>query len=217
MNSVIKIQYSFGILFITVMFFTNGYAQKTFIESPGNYIFYRGVDNPFTIYSTDNDCNSYFLSATNGEIHGKNCEYIYRPDKTGPAEIHFNKITGSDTVLTDTKTCRVRELPLPTARVAGLNEGVISKNVLLSQPGVSCSIENFTLDIGVKVTGFRVMILKNNELVFTGYSEDNRFDDKIKYEFKLMKPGDTLYIVSIKAVLPNGQETMTNSIELKIR
>ena len=208
----------FSLLIILSIYSSLGFSQNSVIESTRELAFYVGVDNPLRVILLDHDCESYFLTTSNGTIHRiDSCYYLYLPQRAGNSIINFNQIIGSDTVVIEQRNCVIRELPKPTAEVSDMKSGDISKDMLIVQKGVYLTSGNIGFDLSIGVKSFKTIILREDKLIFFGVNQGGRFTKETISGLSLIQPRDSVYFVSIIGVYPTGTEILTNSIELNIK
>ena len=62
-------------------------AQRFAIGADKNNIFYLGIDNPVSIAVENCPCNNIVLKIKNGNVTGRNCQYLFTGDSAGAAKI----------------------------------------------------------------------------------------------------------------------------------
>ncbi|MFW6369859.1 MAG: gliding motility protein GldM, partial [Bacteroidota bacterium] len=203
------------------------YTSKPFEQSyqvaEGSYgvnplkmnVFYLGVDNPVDVFVSGVPSELVSASVTNGRLRRAGNNWIVNPASKGNALIEvFAEIDGQRKSQ-GYREFRVKEVPDPVAKVAGMKSGVINKSVLLAQLGVVADMENFDFDLEFKVTGFTV------SAIIKGFSQDfpvkgNMFSDKQKNLIDNLNRGDKVYIENIRAIGPDGNERKLNTISFKL-
>lgn len=193
-------------------------AEPMLVVSPTKMnVFYLGVDNPVEISVPSVGADKVFPGINNGTIVKEGKGYIVRPSKAGSAQVSVLVEIEKAKKNMGTKDFRVKILPNPTAKVAGISGGGgIDKNVLLAQAGVIAELENVDFDAPFKVTEFTV------STVIGGFTTDkfvksNKFSPEQLGLIKQASRGQKIYIESIKAIGPDGTTRQLGSIALSIK
>jgi len=180
-------------------------------------VFYLGVDNPIEISVPGVPADKVFPSINNGTIVKDGKGFVVRPARSGTAEVSVMAEIEKTRKLMGTKQFRVKIVPDPVAKVAGIKgSGGIEKAVLLAQAGVVAEMENFDFDLTFKVVEFKVSVniggFSNDKV-----SKSNRFTEE---QFSLIRQasrGQKVYIEDIKAVGPDGSTRLLGSIALTLK
>lgn len=181
-------------------------------------VFYEGLPNPIEVNVPGSTPGSVQVDVTNGNLKKVN-EYSYEVTPTqnyGESVVSVTaEFNGQRRKMPD-KKFRLRRVPTPIAKVAGLNGGTIEKNVLLANQGVAAVMEEFLFDIDYTVTRFTVVITKKD---FTDDEESNsqRFTAEQKRLLEELRRGDRFSIEDIYAKGPNNREMPLASIIFKIQ
>ncbi|MGC8802771.1 MAG: gliding motility protein GldM [Bacteroidales bacterium] len=193
-------------------------AEPMLVVSPTKMnVFYLGVDNPIEISVPGVPADKVFPSINNGTIVKEGKGFIVRPARSGAAEVTVMAEIEKTRKLMGSKQFRVKVVPDPVAKVAGIKgAGGIEKAVLLAQTGVVAEMENFDFDLSFRVTEFKVSVniggFSNDKI-----SKSNRFTEE---QFSLIRQanrGQKVYIEDIKAVGPDGSTRLLGSIALTIK
>jgi gliding motility-associated protein GldM len=193
-------------------------AEPLLVVSPTKLnLFYIGVDNPVDISVPGIPGDKLFPTIDNGTIQKQGPGYIVRPVRAG-VNAQVTVIAEIDKVKKNmgAKTFRVKIVPDPVAKVAGIKSGAIEKQYLLAQVGVVAEMENFEFDISFKVTSFTV---STNQGGFTIEKEakSNRFTDDQQSVMGKASRGQKIYIENIKAVGPDGITRPLGAIVLTLK
>ncbi len=115
------------------------------------------------------------------------------------------------------KTFRVRIVPDPVAKVAGIKgSGGIDRSVLLAQAGVVAEMENFEFDLSFRVIEFTVSTVVGG-FTTDKYVKSNRFSTEQMNLIKQTSKGQKVYIEGIHAIGPDGTTRQLGSIALTIK
>jgi len=110
---------------------------------------------------------------------------------------------------------RVKRIPKPEARFAGLNGGTISRNTAVAQQGVFALLPDFDFDLQYRITGFSILYtdkLGDFEEVSSGSSLTPRQKDLLGR----LTRGKYLTIKDIKAIGPDNRTTDLSAMVFKI-
>jgi gliding motility-associated protein GldM len=181
-------------------------------------VFYIGVDNPVDILASGIPADKIKASISSGSITsaGGDGKYIVRVKKTGPAVISISAEVGGKVVSMGSRNFRVKTVPDPIAKVAGLAGGSIGINVLQAQAGVAADLENFDFELKFEVKSFTV------SATVKGYEEEASsnsyaFTAQQKQLIAKMRPQSKIYITDIKAQGPDGVPRSLPSIAFKLK
>lgn len=192
-------------------------ADPAVVISPTKMnVFYLGVDNPVELASPGISPESIQPEITNGQIIKTNNGYIVRPQAAGKKCVITVYVTknGQKRQL-QAQEFRVKEVPDPVAKVAGLREGKIRKGVLSAAGGVDVEMENFDFDMKFTVTGFSIFT------VVDGFAQDApsngaSFSDKQLKLINGLKRNQVLIIEQIMVKGPDGTSRKLPSLSFKI-
>jgi gliding motility-associated protein GldM len=184
-------------------------------------VLYQGIDNPIDISVPGIGSDKLSARMTNGDIK-KGTLKNYRGDWIAQPKVIGDKalITVSANIDGKTQTFppvefRVRKIPDPVAKFAGLSEGNLQRSVAAVQQVVSAVLENFEFDLTYTITGFTVSV-NDKGFDITETSANNRLTDKQKGLIGNLRVGQKLYIEKITAVGPDGRTRNLSPIILKI-
>lgn len=192
-------------------------ARPNLVVSPSKMnVFYMGIPNPVEIGVPNVLPEKITATMTNGQIVKTGDDFMVEPNKDfGTAEITVYAEIDGERRNMGTKEFRLKPLPTPIAKVAGITRGRIDKALLLAQVGVEAALEDFLFDLYYEVTEFKVTVIKN------GYADDepsksNKITDQQKDIIRELNRGDKLYIEDIKCVGPDGKERDLQTISFII-
>ena len=180
-------------------------AEGSVVVSPTKMnVFYLGVDNPVDISVGSVPPDKIFPQITNASMIKKSGgSYIVRPKRPGNSIVTvFADIDGQQKRM-GSQEFRVKIVPNPVAKINGQTGGLINKNLLLAQIGVTAEMENFDFDLKFTVTEFTVSATVQG-FVRDAKSSNNRFTNEQMNIIRTLGRGARLYIQDIKAVGPDG-------------
>jgi len=189
-----------------------GNALKAVVAPVKMNVVYQGVENPVSIAVSGIPIENLGMGITNGTIKGEDGNYIVSPRRVGNLVITVydgNKEIGN-------KMFRVHRIPDTIATVAGKKGGAISKDILLSQPGIVAKLDHFDFDVKFKVVEFNVSAIING--FFRIYpSKNEAFSKEQKDLINSLEKGSKVYIEDIKAIGPDGVTRELSAIALVIQ
>ncbi|NPA37755.1 MAG: gliding motility protein GldM [Chlorobi bacterium] len=182
-------------------------------------VFYEGVDNPVKISVPGIPSSDLIVSISNCRNKKVGDLYIVRPlaNKAGRKSI----VTVSAKIKDQTRRIgsgefRIKRVPDPVAKIAGISSGKIKKGTLLAQEAIFAEMgDDFDFDLEFRVTGFTVSIIKGG-YVRDARSTNNRITAEQKELMKSVGRGGRVIIEGIKAVGPDKRPRKLNSIALTI-
>jgi gliding motility-associated protein GldM len=193
-------------------------AEPLLVVSPTKMnVFYTGVDNPVEVSVPGIPGDKVFATVDNGSMVKEGKAWIVRPVRAG-IDAHVQVTAEIDKVKKPmgTKLFRVKNVPDPVAKVAGLKSGLIEKQLLAVQAGVAAEMENFDFDLQFKVTSFTVSTSQGG-FTLEKESKSNRFTTEQTGLISKATRGQKIYIENIKAIGPDGTTRLLNTIALTIK
>ena len=182
-------------------------------------ILYQGLANPVSVSVPGVPTENIKANVTNGKIEVRDNEFIVFPTDLDPNAKRtkidvYATINGQERFM-GSMPFRVKEVPPPTAEVAGLNGGNIRKEDLMIEDGVFAALKDFDFDLKYTITQFDISF--SGTYVKTYSSKSNRFTKEQKDQFKQLVQGSIIYIDNIKAKGDNGVLKDLVPITFKIR
>jgi gliding motility-associated protein GldM len=179
-------------------------------------VFYLGVDNPVDISVGSVPPDKIFPQITNASLVKKSGgSYIVKPKRPGNSIVTvFADIDGQKKRM-GSQEFRVKIVPNPVAKVNDQTGGLINKNLLLAQIGVTAEMENFDFDLKFTVTEFTVSATVQG-FVRDAKSNNNRFTNEQMNIIRTLGRGARVYIQDIKAVGPDGSLRPLSTINFKL-
>ncbi|MCF8374437.1 MAG: hypothetical protein K9H64_22640 [Bacteroidales bacterium] len=205
------------ILFIIISSHLHLFGQHVAISNTKENTVYFGIATPLDVVVENMSCDSFFLSTDNGRVDGESCNFQFFPAHIGKANIFVKKITENDTIVLSKAFFKVTSLPKPTAYIAGMRGGRISKNNLAAQTGVYAQLDNFDFDISLHISSYSVIVIRNQQCIFVTNIEGGKFSDIMKIEFARLEKEDIVYFLDIVVRWREGREDDVNSIKFIIQ
>ncbi len=190
-------------------------------------VLYQGIENPIDISVPGVGSDKLVVTMTNGDIKPgkvKNSktnenyrgEFIASPTTVGQnALINVSANIDGKQMKLPSFEFRVRSLPNPIAKFAGLTDGNVDKNVALAQQGVQAVLENFEFDLVYTVTEFTVSV---NDKGFDkeASSKSNKLTTEQIALIQSLTRGKKLIFTGIKATGPDKKTRDLPAVILKI-
>ena len=185
-------------------------------------VLYDGIDNPISIAVPGVSTKDISANMTNGTLTRNGDKWVARPKGVGKEAVITvtANIDGRQTEMAKT-TFRIRKLPDPTAFISyqdgnRFKGGKISKDALLSSPGIEAAIDDGIIDAKFNVTSFQTIILDQMGNAMPDNSDGSKFSKRQKEKFERLQRGKRLFISNIKATGPDGISRDLSPIELII-
>jgi gliding motility-associated protein GldM len=177
-------------------------------------VFYVGVDNPVDVSVAGVRPEDVSVTITNGTIKKKKGgSYVVNPRRPGNSFVTvLANIDGKKNAM-GKREFRVKRVPDPVAKVAGIKGGGIKKAILIAQVGVAADLENFDFDLTFRVTQFTVSASVQG-FRKDAKSKNYKFTNAQKQIIRSLSTGQRLYIEDIKAVGPDGSTRSLPAISL---
>lgn len=204
--------------------FTSKYAvglPNVVVSPTAMNVLYQGIDNPIDVSVPGVGSDKLSVKMTNGSIRkGKYKDYrgewVAQPKNLNePAQVIVSATINGKVQSFPAVEFRVRKIPDPVAKFAGLTEGNVQRSVAAAQQVVSAVLENFEFDLTYTVTGFTISV-NDKGFDITEVSENNKLTAKQKGLIGNLRAGQKLYIEKITAVGPDGRNRNLPPIILKI-
>ena len=104
-------------------------------------------------------------------------------------------------------TYRVKRVPDPVAKIAGKNEGTISKEVLIVNSLIP-TMGDFVFDLYPIITSYRMSLYRRNVGLIEIDGTDNRLTPRMQEELRKAKTGDKVYFEYIRVKMPDGPRSL---------
>lgn len=182
-------------------------------------VFYAGLDNPVSVSVPGIPNERLSVSIGNGSI---------RP--LGNGKFTVKVMNGTESSITVMATMengerrnmgsmkfRVRRVPKPTAKYAGLtDDGILSKPEIEANNGLVAHYENFVFDAKCVVTSFTLSVITNGSI--EDYElKSNMFTEPLKQRLKRLKRGDRLMFGNVKVLGPDHVPVKASGFIVKVR
>ncbi len=184
-------------------------------------VLYVGIDNPIDVSVPGVGSDKLSVRMSNGDIRkGKyknyRGEWVAQPKRIGEnAQVIVSANINGKMQSFPPVEFRVRKIPDPVAKFAGLSEGNIQKSLAAAQQVVSAVLENFEFDLTYQITGFTISV-NDKGFDITEVSNNNKLTPKQKSLINNLRAGQRLWIEKITAVGPDGATRNLPPIILKI-
>lgn len=191
-------------------------AEASAVISPtAMNVFYLGVDNPVDISVAGVPADKVRASITNGSISPQAGSYVVRPRTVGNAIVSVEAQVDGKWKNMGNMEFRVKRVPDPVAKVAGMKGGAIDKGRLALQSIIQADMENFDFKLTYQVTEFTLSASVG------GFSQDlqsksNRITPQMQDLIKGLSKGQKVYFLDIKAIGPDGSPRELLPIVFKI-
>jgi gliding motility-associated protein GldM len=188
-------------------------------------VFYIGVPNPVTVAAAGYSVEDVSLDIPGAKVENgpKKGQYVITVDKVGKIQVKINAKTKEGAIKNvGGMEVRVKRIPDPVASVAGVSSGAMSAATFRLQIAPAAILANFDFDAKFKIISFQLSVAPKGKDIQGPFTDDNRngcrFGDKpeISKLQGITRPGDKVFIESIKAVGPDGQTRTLNPIILSL-
>lgn len=167
-------------------------------------VLYRGVKNPISISVPGVPPELVKPSLSGGSLSpdskaGKG-NYIAEVKGGSEAVVKVSAEVGGKVRPMGDFKFRVKDVPPPVATIAGVEEGLVSKNRLAAAPTVIPKMKNFDFELFFKVTKFDLVFQVGTDLI-TKQVQGSTIPPNDLDQIKRLKSGARVYIENIKAVM----------------
>ena len=193
------------------------FGQKVIIAVEFQNRLVCGIHNYFTIAAENIPNDSLFLKTNNGVVTNDEGFFKTTPTTLGEATISIYKIHGHDTLFLTSQIFQVINVgEYAMASFDNKSEGAISLKRLRATHQLTASVENLAFHFDLRIASYRVMILRNDSLIFTKHYESDVISKEVKEIFRTELPGDIIYFLDIQVLTPVNLTYTLNSIRLRV-
>lgn len=120
-------------------------------------VVYKTLKNPMSVSASGYTNNQISLRVSGGgKLTSKgNGSYEFVPSRTAPKEITF--FVSADGKQLAKKMFRVKNVPSPITRLAGVSDGKVKKDVVATRPQLLSQLDNFLFPIKYRVISFEIL------------------------------------------------------------
>jgi len=183
-------------------------------------VFYVGIPNPVSISIPGIPAEDVRASMTNGDIYKVGPgEYEVKPRSSRrKSVIRVQGKVDEDYRSYGTQEFRVKDLPTPTAQVAGMAGGEIRGEKLRIQSGIYAKMEDFLFDLEYEVTQFTITTTDRGGYLKEIKKQGFRFDDEVtEWLESNVNQNRKVNFEDIKAVGPDGKVKDLNPITFTVK
>lgn len=185
-------------------------------------VFYRGIPNPVAISVgggvSESDISVRISPSGSITPTGRTGQYIVKPGVRGDeatVSVYAN-VDGSSRLMNSSKF-RVKNLPVPDARVEGIkgSSGSLSVGQLTRLREVKAVKEDFLFEVTFEVQSFNLAFQDRSGKWATIPSDRNRISSQQRNILQTLSAGQRISFEDIKAVGPDGNVNVLNTINIK--
>lgn len=172
-------------------------------------VLYRGVENPIDISVPGVPADRVQAVISNGRIERKGSAWVVK-DLPGATTAEISAMVampdGSNRRIGPLHF-RVKELPPPTAYVAGKSakDNTVRKNELIAAQGISARLEDSPFDDPFKVKRFKLTVVRRDGSMNTIPVTGNTFSEQNREILRSLRPNERVIFEGIRAKLANDQ------------
>ena len=196
-------------------------AEPNLVISPTKMnVFYVGIPNPVSISVPSVPPNKIRASIQNGSIYKvRPGEYEVKPnDPDRECLVNVSAQMDGKRRSYGTKRFRVKELPTPTAQVAGKSGGEIREEILQAQSVVLAEMKDFLFDLEYTVTQYTITTTDRGGYVKSLRRETNRIDEDAREWIRQnVNRGGRVNFEDLRAVGPDGTVKKLNPITFEVQ
>ncbi len=171
-------------------------------------VFYKGLENPFSVSGGAIPNEDLEVQMTNGKISKSGDEFVIEPnelDELGRrTKVSVYANIGGERRLISTTDWRVKQVPDPVAQVNQQSGGNIRKEILAIQDGVLAVLEDFDFEFKYTVQQFTIETTGQGGYTNRFPAKGNRFTTEQINALKRVNTNSKVYIGDIKAIGDDG-------------
>lgn len=181
-------------------------------------VLYIGVENPISISAPGIPKEKIRASITGGSLSGSNGKYIARVTNPGKVSITVSgEIQKGQIKTLGAMEYRVKRVPDPIAKVAGMSSGSLSASALKAQRGVFAVLENFDFDLKFNVTKFTLFVSRAKQDIQQFTAEGPALTQGMINALSGLGPKDKVYFDDIYARGPDGTNRRLNAVIINVQ
>jgi gliding motility-associated protein GldM len=188
------------------------------VSSTNLNVIYAGIANPFSISAPGFSLESIKASISAGSLSGSAGNYIINVPGSQVGQTVTINVSGTadgKTLSLGSNAFRVKSIPNPTAKFAGMMGGIISGNKIANGQ-ISASIDNFEFDIKVQVLKFTVVVVKPRQDSQSFYCSGGSLSAAAKSALASLPYKSTVFIEGVQVQLPDGRTPNVNTMAFTI-
>lgn len=177
-------------------------------------VIYAGIDNPFSVSAPGFSLESLKATISGGSLTGSAGKY----EVNVPGSMVGKEVTISVSGTADGKTLslgsnvfRVKPIPNPTAKFAGVMGGILTGSKLTNGQVVA-SIDNFEFDVKIPVLKFTVTVVRPRQEGQQFFCSGGNLSPQAKAAMANLPFKSTVYIDNIQVQLPDGRTPIINTM-----
>ncbi|MEI6815729.1 MAG: gliding motility protein GldM [Bacteroidota bacterium] len=195
-------------------------AKPALVVSPDKMnVFYIGVDNPVSISVPGIPSENVKPTITAGNIVPTKDKGKFTVTVSTPGETVVKvsaKLNERETKPMGEMKFRVKRIPNPVAKVAGMIGGNIERSKLNIQYGVIPEMENFDFDVKFTVVSFDFEYTKGSDNFTKSNPAGGNFTQEMKDVLSKLPPSAKVYFSNIKVKAPDGTVRPIPGINFKL-
>ncbi|MDD4141371.1 MAG: gliding motility protein GldM [Bacteroidales bacterium] len=182
-------------------------------------VFYIGVDNPVSISVPGYGNAQITATISQGTLtkSGNGWNVRIPSSAKGNATITVSAQTEDGLVKIGSSEYRIKQVPNPSATIAGINNGNVDKNTLVAAGGIIPKMpEDFDFDLLFEITRFEFVGSPKGGDLFIRQANGGQLTDEMKTFIRNSKRGDKIWLENITAKGPDGNRNL-GTISLQIQ
>lgn len=182
-------------------------------------VLYIGVDNPLSVSAPGIPKEKLRASITGGgSLSGSNGKYIARVTAPGKATITVSgEIQKGQYKPLGSMEYRVKRVPDPVAKVAGMASGSLAASVLKAQRGVFAVLDNFDFDLKFTVTKFTLTVIRARQDPVQLKADGPALSQEMINALGGVSSKDKVFFDDIYAKGPDGTNRRLNGVVISVQ
>lgn len=207
------------IVFILIVVNLTVNAQQFTVSADKMNILYRGFGGPLSVTVSGVDCKDVILKADSQMLERSedgSCRFYCFPAKKGNLPINVFRKTPKGEKYIGTSQFIVKDFPDPVAKLGGKRNDSMYKSILAAQLGIVAVLQNCDCDARIVVNHFTIMIIRNQQTIFSKTMNTALFDDEITENLKKLQGKDMVFVYDIIAKDASGIDKKLDPIYIKV-
>ena len=183
-------------------------------------VLYRGVENPIDLSVPGVPAERVQATISSGRIIRKGTGWMATGMTGSNVDVYAQaQMPDGSTKRIGPVKFRVKELPPPTAYVAGKSarETRVKRSELTAAPGVLAKLEDSEFGDPWQVQRFKLTVVRKGGVPIEHTAAGNAFSADMKAVLAAIRPGDQVYLEEIKAKLTSGQGSVRDLAPIALK
>ena len=184
-------------------------------------IFYQGLQNPISVSAPGISHDKIEVSISKGEIIKGSQPGLYLvevPSNERTTTVTATAMVDGNRVVLGSYDFRIKRVPSPEAKIAGISSGKITKEELQAAAAIIPDMGDFEFgDYQYSIVSYTLATISGGDYKTSGTIRGGAFNQEANDIIRTAKKGQKLFFENIQAKGPDGQPRTLNPINIEIK